>query len=180
MNTTNNTILVTGGSAGIGLAMARQFSNAGNRVIILGRNAARLEAAQKEIPGITAIQCDVTKPEEVQQLVQRLHAEFPQLNMLINNAGSAYVHNLSSGNGAAAKAAEEMNTNYFSVISLTEQLLPLLKQQETAAIVNVSSIVVLCPARPCYLFRQQSSLACLYTLSLRLALNKTAISKYLN
>lgn len=146
MKITRNTILITGGSAGIGFEMAKQFAALDNHVIIVGRNADRLKYAVAQLHNVTAIQCDVTKETEVKTLSGRLKNEYPQLNILVNNAGHAYKYTLGAESNAFAKAAAEMSTNYLSVINLTEQLLPLLSDREEAAIINVSSIVAFAPA----------------------------------
>ncbi len=145
MKTTNNTILITGGSAGIGLEMAKLFTEKGNHVIILGRNKERLERAVATLKNVTAIVCDVTREKDVDELVKRINEEFPQLNVLINNAGHAYAYQLGIGANSFEKASEEIMTNYLSVVSITEKLLPILHNQPQAAIVNVSSIVAFAP-----------------------------------
>lgn len=147
MKTTNNTVLVTGGSAGIGLAIAQNLSEAGNQVIILGRNKERLDKAVASLKNVTGIVCDVADETSVNQLVDTLHKDFPKLNIVINNAGAAGVGELGAGVSVVTTAAEEIKVNYLSVVALNEKLLPLLKQQEEAAIVNVTSIVAFAPNR---------------------------------
>jgi len=176
MNTTQHTVLITGGSAGIGLEMAKQFTEKGNHVIILGRNAERLEQAAQQLTNVTAIQCDVTDEDDVKKLVARLTAEFPTLSILINNAGKAYVYKQGLEAGAFAKAADEMLTNYLAVIGLTEQLLPLLGAQPSAAIVNVSSIVAFAPGHVLSTYSASKAALHSYTQSLRFTLaQSTAI-----
>lgn len=145
MKTSGNTVLITGGSAGIGLAIAGLLSQQNNKVIITGRNPERLAAAAQQIPGLTTIVSDISNGQDVAKLVAILQQDFPELNMVINNAGKAYAYELSATDNIADKATDEMVTNYFSVIRLTEQLLPLLRQQAEAAIVNVTSIVAFAP-----------------------------------
>ena len=87
MRTCGNTILITGGSSGIGLELARQFKALENTVIVTGRNATTLAAAAKKLPGIEAIQSDVSDPAEIDRLRQKVLSEFPKLNVLVNNAG---------------------------------------------------------------------------------------------
>lgn len=177
MRTSNNTILITGGSAGIGFEIARLLSEKGNRVIITGRNKERLEAAASTLNNVTAIASDVTKPEDVELLTEKLKIEFPELNIVINNAGNAFLYDLSSSEDAFGKAQDEMLTNYLSVIRLNEKLLPILKEQDEAAIVNVSSIVAFVPGS---LATYSASKAALhsYTQSLRLALEDTSIKVF--
>src|ERR1700748_3529242 len=94
MKTTNNTILITGGSAGIGLETARLFSENGNQVIVTGRSQARLDKAVSQLKNTTAINSDVSNAEDVEKLVAQLHKDFPALNVVINNAGSASLYNM--------------------------------------------------------------------------------------
>lgn len=174
MNTTNNTVLISGGSAGIGFEIAKLLSEKGNKVIITGRNQERLLQATAQLKNVTAIVSDVSNPEDVDRLVAQITAGYPQLNMVINNAGQAYLYNLTGENANVfEKAEDEMLTNYLSVIRLNEKLLPLLKKQKAAAVVNVSSIVAFVPGR---LATYSASKAALhsYTRSLRLALKENS------
>jgi len=172
MNTTNNTVLISGGSAGIGLEIAKLFSAKGNKVIITGRTKERLDKALQLLPNAIGIQSDVSNQSDTNDLVEKIKAAYPDVNILINNAGAASVYNLATENvNAAAKAEEEVFTNYLSIIRLNEKLLPLLKQQKEAAIVNVSSVVAYVPGS---LATYSASKAALhsYTQSLRIALEK--------
>jgi uncharacterized oxidoreductase len=178
MKTNQNTVLITGGSAGIGLEIARKFVAAGNQVIITGRDAARLKVAKTQLPEVTAIVCDVTKADDVEQLIRKLYAEFPSLNVVINNAGRVVVHHLSENTGAYEAASDEMETNYLSVIRLNEKLLPLLKNQPEAAIVNVSSIVAFAPNHRISTYGASKAALHSYTLSLRLSLANTPVKVF--
>ncbi|SEL00954.1 SDR family oxidoreductase [Parapedobacter koreensis] len=151
MKTSGNTILITGGSAGIGLAIAKQFAAQGNQLIITGRNLDRLAKAVAELnnvaagqANVSAIQGDVADATDAERLVQQVKADYPQLNVLINNAGSAYAYSLDEGN-TFDRASEEILINYLAIARLTDLLLPVLKQQPEAAIVNVTSIVAFAP-----------------------------------
>jgi uncharacterized oxidoreductase len=172
MKTTNNTVLITGGSAGIGFEIAKQLSEKNNHVIIIGRDKERLDTAAAQLKNVTAIVADVSKEADVNNLVKNLLTNFPALNMVINNAGRAIVYKLSATANAFEKAQDEMFTNFFSVIRLNEKLLPLLEKQPEAAIVNVSSVVAFVPGSlPTY----SASKAALhsYTQSLRITLGRT-------
>lgn len=145
MKTSNNTILITGGGSGIGLEMAKLFS-ADNTVIITGRTADKLHKAAKELPNVKSITADINNAEDVDNLVEKLHADHPDLNIVINNAGLAHYFRLTDPNANAfEKAGEEIMTNYLSIVRLTEKLLPLLQKQQEAAFVNVSSIAAFSP-----------------------------------
>jgi uncharacterized oxidoreductase len=174
MKTTQNTVLVTGGSAGIGFAIARLLIEKGNHVIITGRNEERLQKAAAQLGNVTAIAADVTSPADTSRLVSRLHKDFPALNVVVNNAGHAYAYLMEEGANTFEKAGEEMLTNYLSVIRLSEQLLPLLKKQPEAAIVNVSSITAFAPNA--YIPTYSASKAALhsYSQALRLTLERSS------
>lgn len=177
MKTTQNTILVTGGSAGIGFEIARLFSG-NNHVIILGRNQERLEKAAAQLTNVTPIAADVSKAADVETLVKTLNADFPNLNVVINNAGSAFLNNLLETDRTFEKAQEEMLTNYLSIIRLNEQLLPLLLKQDEAAIVNVSSIVAFSPNTVLSTYGASKAALHSYTQSLRLSLSKTPVKVF--
>jgi len=171
MNTTNNTILITGGTAGIGLEAAKLFAAAGNTVIITGRDKKRLDKALALLPGATGIVSDVSKKEDTEALVATIKKDFSSLNIVVNNAGRALLYDLTGGSDAFENAADEMFTNYLSVIRLNEKLLPVLSAHVSAAIVNVSSIVAFVPGS---LATYSASKAALhsYTQSLRISLQR--------
>ncbi|AUD04412.1 SDR family oxidoreductase [Spirosoma pollinicola] len=143
MKTTGNTVFISGGSAGIGLAIAKKLSAAGNRIIINGRNSQRLQIALSELNDAVALQGDLSVEADRIRIAQELAAQHPDVNIVINNAGTAFMNNLGdSTNDAVGKAYQEINTNYLSVIHFTSLVLPHLLKQADAAIVNVTSIAV--------------------------------------
>lgn len=176
MNITNNTILITGGGSGIGLAIAKAL-NTNNKIIIAGRNKEKLDAAAKGLENVFTIQADITNEKDVDSLIEEIKVNFGELNILINNAGHAYTYTLSDSSDTYSKAFAEFETNYFAPIRLTEKLLPLLKQQENAAVVNVSSIVAFVPGS--YIPTYSDSKAALhsYTQLLRYELAKDTAVK---
>ncbi|WPO84443.1 SDR family NAD(P)-dependent oxidoreductase [Chryseobacterium sp. JJR-5R] len=142
MKTTGNTVFISGGSAGIGLAIAKKLHAEGNIIIINGRNEERLQNALKELAGATAIQGDLSLESDRLRITEELKTNHPGLNIIINNAGAAFAYLLNETRNAHEKAAAEMNTNYFSIIHFTELLLPHLLQKAEAAVINISSISV--------------------------------------
>lgn len=179
MKTKNNTILITGGSAGIGFETAKLLSEEGNKVIITGRDQARLDQAKAQLANVTAIKDDVSKAEEVTALVTILKKDFPELNIVVNNAGRALLYNLANANeDAFTNAADEMLTNYLAIIRLNQQLLPVLKQQEEAAIVNVSSVVAYVPGITLPTYAASKAAVHSYTTSLRLSLENTSVKVF--
>ncbi|SFC82338.1 uncharacterized oxidoreductase [Flexibacter flexilis DSM 6793] len=142
MKTTGNTVFVSGGSAGIGLAIAKKLSAAGNKVIINGRSQERLQKALRILDNAVAIQGDLSVEADRVRIADELKRNYPNLNIVVNNAGAAFAYLLSDTTNAHEKAIAEMNTNYFAIIHFTELLLPHLLQQQEAAVANVSSIAV--------------------------------------
>lgn len=178
MKTTQNTILITGGSAGIGFAMAKLFSGKGNHVIITGRNKANLDKAAAQLQNVTAITCDVSKAEDVNKLVEKIKSEFGGLNILINNAGAASLYKLTDDVNAFDNASEEIMTNYLAIVRLNEKLLPLLIKQKEAAIVNVSSIVSFVPAMIIPTYSASKAALHSYTDILRITLEQTSVKVF--
>jgi uncharacterized oxidoreductase len=179
MKTTNNTVLITGGSAGIGLSIAEAFLTAGNEVIITGRDADRLAEAKRRLGGkVTAIVSDVSRHADIEDLVTRINRDFPRLNILVNNAGKAHGYDPAQWTDAAEKAAEEMQTNFLSVIELTQGLLPLLKQQPEAAVVNVTSVLALTPSVALPTYSASKAALHSFTQALRLTLRNTPVKLF--
>src|SRR6478609_3811276 len=87
MKLSGNTILVTGGSNGIGFALAKRFAERDNEVIICGRNEEKLRAAKEQVPQLKIKACDVGREDERIELARWVKSEFPKLNVLVNNAG---------------------------------------------------------------------------------------------
>jgi len=179
MKTSQNTVLLIGGTAGIGLEIAKQLTALDNHVIITGRTQERLDAAAASLQNVTTILSDVSKVEDVDHLVTRIKAEFPQLNIVINNAGRALFYNLvDPSQDAFANAEDEMLTNYLSIIRINQKLLPVLKQQETSAIVNVSSIVAYVPGITLPTYAASKAALHSYSTSLRLSLEETTVKVF--
>lgn len=178
MKTSNNTILITGGGSGIGLETARLFSQLGNTVILTGRDEQKLKAAAQQLNNAHYVVADVTKEEDVNALVGTITQRFPKLNVLMNNAGKAFLHKVSDSSNAAAFAREEMETNYFGVVNLTTRLLPLLKTQPEAAIINVSSIVAFAPGLTLPTYSASKAALHSYTQALRLGLSDSTVKVF--
>lgn len=142
MKTTANTVFISGGSAGIGLAIAKKLQAAGNKIIINGRNKERLQNALKELDNAVGIQGDLSVATDRIRIAADLKTNHPEVNIIINNAGAAFGYSLLETTNAHEKAAIEMNTNYLAIIHFTELMLPHLLQKEASAVVNVSSIAV--------------------------------------
>jgi len=174
MNLTSNTILITGGGAGIGLALARQLAERGNRVIICGRSEAALLQAQAQVPDLLIRVCDITDQASRQAMVNWLSSEHPQLNMLINNAGIQH-RRLFSDADALADLEQEVATNFTAPVRLIGELLPLLKQQPSATIINVTSALAYAPIADLPVYCATKAAMHSFTLTLRHQLKATAV-----
>jgi uncharacterized oxidoreductase len=178
MKTSGNTVLITGGSAGIGFEMARQFSE-GNTVIITGRDKARMKAALSKLKNTTGVICDVSVEKDVQALVIQVFKSFSSLNVLINNAGKGNGFDITEeGVDGFQKAGEEILTNYLSVIRMNERFMPLLKLQKESAVINVSSIAVFGPRVQLATYGASKAALHAYTQALRLMLEPTSIKVF--
>jgi uncharacterized oxidoreductase len=144
MYLSNRTILITGGTSGIGLELARQLLERKNTVIITGREQQRLDEAKSKLPGVHAIQSDSSKPEQVELLRREILARFPALDTLVNNAGIMRNLNLNQDR-ALPDVTQEINTNLSGPIQMVQAFLPHLKSCKSALIVNVSSGLAFVP-----------------------------------
>ena len=139
MKMTDNTILITGGATGIGYAMAEYFTRRNNTVVICGRREDRLEQAKGKIRGVHIFKCDVTNPDDRDALLEHVRSNFPDINILINNAGLQRDIDLTKGVSELESGDSEIRTNFEAPIYLSVIFTPLLSGKENATIVNVSS-----------------------------------------
>lgn len=139
MQLTNRTILITGGSSGIGQGLAKVLHQLGNQVIVTGRRKDRLEALCQAHPGMQFFVMDVSKPESIRQGVEQTQLICPKLDVLINNSGIQRNLDLLNEELSLEALGEEIDTNLNGLIWTTAAFLPLLKQNTPASIVNVSS-----------------------------------------
>lgn len=144
MKTTGNTILISGGGSGIGLALAQRWHDAGNTVIITGRNAAKLEAAIAGRPNMHAMTLDVTDSAAIAAFAVAVVAEHPGLNVLVNNAGIMSTED-ASGRRDLGGAEATVMTNILGPIRLIDALVDHLAAQPDSAIVNVTSGLAFVP-----------------------------------
>lgn len=143
MQISSNTILITGGTSGIGRALAEAFYAEGNQVIITGRRQHLLDEITAANPGMKAIALDVEDSAEIDSFAQQLKIDHSDLNVVIHNAG--IMRSESVQNGSVADAEATVTTNLLAPIRLTAALLPLLLRQPQSAIITVSSGLAFVP-----------------------------------
>lgn len=178
MDLDGNTILITGGGSGIGLELALAFYKKNNTVIICGRNPQRLDSALLKMPKAHAYPCDVTSNEDVAELEQMISTHHPGLNILINNAGIQHNYGFSESRDHQDLIDQEVHTNFLSPIKLTDLLIPLLINQTSAAIINVTSALALAPKQSAPVYCATKAGLSSFTKALRYQLEDSAIKVF--
>jgi uncharacterized oxidoreductase len=174
MKLTGRTILITGGSAGIGLAFAVKFASLGNEVIVTGRRQAVLDDVKAKHPGLHTIRSDVADPEQIAALASRVKAEFPRLDVLVNNAGISHYKNLKAPASDLAGLMAEMNVNVGGVVRMTSAFIDILTANR-GAVLNISSALAFVPL-PCIpIYCATKAAIHSYTQSLRFQLEETGV-----
>jgi uncharacterized oxidoreductase len=177
MRLSGNTILITGGGTGIGLSLAGQLMKLNNSVIICGRRENKLAEAATQLPGVKYLTCDLTIAAERQRLAGWVLKEFPETNILINNAGIQNTLDLRSPVDAAA-LHEECNINLVAPVHLSSLFADHFMKKEFAAIINVSSGLAFTPITILPVYCATKSALHSYTLSLRHQLSNTSVKVF--
>lgn len=175
MDISTNTVLITGGASGIGWALAERFLRAGSQVIICGRRADKLQEAQQKYPQLHVRQCDVGLASERVALLDWVRSNFPQVNVLINNAGIQRRMQLANGQEDWAETQSEIAINLEAPIHLSTLFIPHLREQPKAAIINVTSGLAFVPGAFAPVYSATKAALHSFTMSLRHHLSKTAI-----
>jgi uncharacterized oxidoreductase len=170
MKQSQQIVLITGGSSGIGLALAKKFMENDNMVIITGRNLSKLEAIQKEFPKIQIFQSDVTDDADVRMLADDIQQKFGGIDVLVNNAGIMNLVDAGNESNDLQKQMQEIEINYNSPIRLLHYFLPQLKKSKYAVIVNVSSGLAYVPFAQAPVYSGTKSALHFWTLGIRLQL----------
>jgi uncharacterized oxidoreductase len=169
MKTSGNTILITGGGSGIGRGLAQRWHDAGNTVIVAGRRQEALDEACAGRERMHALTLDVDSAAGVADFVQRLLAAHRQVNVLVNNAGVMRIEPLDTKRDLTS-AEETITTNLLGPIRLIDALVDHLKEQDGAAIINVTSGLAFVPLVDAAVYCATKAAMHSYTVSLRDAL----------
>jgi len=174
MKVTDRTILITGGSAGIGLAFARKFLELGNQVIVTGRGLSVLEQLRAQYPKLHTIQSDVADPGQIAFLASRVKAGYPKLDVLINNAGIMLHKNLKVPAPDLDGLMAEVNINLGGVIRMTSAFIDTLIANR-GTIINVSSALAFVPLPSAPIYSATKAAVHAYTQSLRFQLEEIGV-----
>jgi len=179
MHIENNRILITGGATGIGFALAERLLAANNSVIICGRREQALQAAKQKLPKLQIRVADLNNVEQRQNLAAWTVENFPNLNILVNNAGIQREFRVKTANIADDFLNEnEIETNLTAPIHLTFLLLPHLLKQKQAAVVNVSSGLGFIPIAVMPVYCATKAALQSFSTSLRYQLRQTSVKVF--
>ena len=145
MKLSHQTVLITGGSSGIGLELAKQLAARQNTVLICGRSAQRLSDAKVVVPEAQTFQCDISSDSERTKLLQWVKKYHPSCNVLVNNAAIVHKSNFYEDAGIVEAAIREIDTNLVAPIALTKAFLNLFKQQKNSAVINITTGLIYAP-----------------------------------
>ncbi len=177
MKLRQRTILITGGTSGIGLELARQLLVRGNTVIVTGRDAQRIDEARRRLPGLHALASDVADASAIATLHAEVTARFPALDVLVNNAG--IMRNLDLAHPRApADVTREIDVNLRGPLQMIQHFLPHLQSRGEAAIVNVSSGLAFVPLAISPVYSAAKAALHAYTRALRVQLAGTGVQVF--
>ena len=175
MKLSKRTVLITGGTSGIGLEFAKQLTERGNTVLITGRDQEKLDSAKRNLPKVKLFRSDVSSPAEIEMLFKAVTEAFPELDTLINNAG--IMRNLDLNKDRELRnVTKEIDINLSGPIQMVQQFLPHLKRQPNAMVVNVSSGLAFVPFPLSPVYSAAKAAIHAYTRCLRVQLKGTSVT----
>ncbi len=174
MKLTGRTILITGGSAGIGLAFALKFLELGNTVIVTGRRQTVLDKVKTKYTNLYTIQGDVADTAQITALAAHVKANFPKLDVLMNNAGVMLHRNVQVPAADLDGLMTEVNINVGGVIRTTSAFIDILTANR-GTVINVSSALAFVPLPSAPIYCATKAAVHSYTQSLRFQLEETGV-----
>jgi uncharacterized oxidoreductase len=175
MELSNRTVLVTGGTSGIGLGIAEAFHRSKSKVIVCGRNKKKLSRVEEQFPDITAISCDLGDAGRRKNLAMDVLRRFPDLDILVNNAGIQRYIDLKKGLDELESGEDEITINFVSAVELTSLFIGHLMKRPAAAIINVSSGLGFMPMVDTPIYNATKAAIHTYSLVLRQQLKDTSV-----
>lgn len=177
MNLSKNRVLITGGTSGIGLELAKKFKFLKNQVIITGRNPATLEKVAKE-NDFEYLVLNLSVQESIDHFLKEVVSKHQDLNVLINNAGVQYNYDFKEERNPDFSIEDEINVNFTAPVKLCAHLIPTLLKQTSSAIVTISSGLALSPKRSAAVYCGSKAAIHMYTKALRYQLENTNIKVF--
>jgi uncharacterized oxidoreductase len=178
MQMNGNTILITGGTSGIGFELAKQLLALDNTVIVTGRDQSKLDETKNKLARVHTIQSDVSDPAAITLLFDQVTKEFPDLNIIVNNAGIMRKINLHDKGNDLVDIAREIEINLTGPVRMVKKFLAFLKTKKTAAIVNASSGLAFVPLPISPVYSATKAGIHSFTQSLRIQLKDTNIQVF--
>lgn len=174
MQLTDNTIFITGATSGIGRGLAEAFHRLGNKVIISGRRQALLDEVTAANQGMEGIRLDITDLADINRVAEDLKKRFPDLNVLVNNAG------IMPFADPAGELDDEVTqkiiaTNLLGPIRMTSALIEHLKRQPRATVLHTTSVVAYLPIAGAAVYSATKAALHTYSLTQRFALRDTSV-----
>ena len=175
MKLTDNTIFITGGGTGIGRGFAESLHKLGNKVIISGRRKEHLDATTTANPGMHSVELDIADSANIAAVAKKLIADYPALNVLINNAGIMLIDD-AAGKIDDRLLTSTVTTNLLGPIRLTSALIEHLKKQAKATVIYNTSALALVPLALTAIYSSTKAALHSYVLSQRYKLKATSVS----
>ncbi|WP_158817458.1 SDR family oxidoreductase [Methylocapsa sp. S129] len=174
MKLKGNTIFITGGGSGIGRGLAESFHKLGNKVIISGRRRANLDEVVAANPGMSAVELDIANSESINRVAARLIADYPDINVLFNNAG------IMLQDQAACRIDDKVlvdviTTDFIGPIRMTSALVEHLKGKKDAVIIYTSSVLAFVPMAVTAVYSAAKAALHSYALSQRFLLKDSGV-----
>jgi len=172
-----NTILITGATSGIGLAFAEEFYKAGSKVIVCGRREDRLKQLEEKYPGMITRVCDVSAADQRKELAAWVIKEYPETNIVMNNAGIQLTCDMTQ-EVDLDRVYAEVDTNLIAPLHIASLFAPHLKTKQEAAIINISSGLAFVPLAFMPVYCATKAAIHSLTLSLRHQLRNTSVKVF--
>ncbi|OMH25817.1 SDR family NAD(P)-dependent oxidoreductase [Motiliproteus sp. MSK22-1] len=174
MRLNNKLIVITGGTSGIGYQMV-QYLHPDNRLIVISRNADKLNDLSRQFEGVVTFQADLSRLEEVEAVADLIVKRFESIDVLINNAAIQNTPTFLDNDFQYETISREITINFTSICSLTYLLLPTLLHRDKSVILNINSGLALAPKTTSAIYCATKGALNIFTQSLRYQLEQTNI-----